>query len=142
MHKTLRIVPAAVAACLLAAATAGAALAAGDSGLTPPRIDSSHVNPTPLYPDDAQKRGEQGSVDLSVYISYSGHPTGALKVVRSSGFDDLDNSAIEAVLGWHYIPATDSGGDTHSAWMPVHVEFKLPPPPQSAPPASGKNPPA
>lgn len=134
MHKgTMRAIPVAAAAFLLTAAP-GAVLAQ-ESGLTPPKIDNSRVNPAPLYPDGAQIRGEQGSVDLSVYVSYSGRPTGKLKLVKSSGFGDLDNSAVEAVLGWHYIPAMTADGDTRSAWMPVHIEFKPPPPPaQPAPP--------
>lgn len=131
MHKGMMRAVQAIAAAFLLMAAPGAALAQ-DSRLIPPKIDNSRVNPTPLYPDSAQKRGEQGSVDLSVYVNYSGRPNGRIKLVKSSGFDDLDNSAVEAVLGWHYIPAMTADGDTHSAWMPVHVEFKLPQPP--APP--------
>lgn len=134
MHKFVCIVPAAAAACLLA--LIGPALAGGSSS-TPPKIDSSRVNPSPLYPDDAQNRGEQGSVDLSVYIGYSGRPTGKVNIVKSSGFAALDNSALEAVLGWHYLPARDESGDTQSAWMPVHIEFKLPALPPPPAPAKG-----
>ncbi len=140
MHKSMRhIIP--VVACLLIAAAPGAVLAQ-ESGLVPPKIDNSRVNPSPLYPDSAQMRGEQGSVDLSVYLSSSGYPTGKLKIVKSSGYADLDNSAVEAVLGWHYVPATDSSGDTHSAWMPVHIVFKLPQPPPAPQPAKSTPPPA
>lgn len=139
MHKSMRRAVPAAAAAFLSMAAPGAVLAQA-SGLTPPKIDNSRVNPAPLYPDGAQIRGEQGSVDLSVYVNYSGRPTGKLKLVKSSGFGDLDNSAVEAVLGWHYIPAMTADGDTRSAWMPVHIEFKLPQ--QSAPPPASPPPPA
>ncbi|MDE3114762.1 MAG: energy transducer TonB [Pseudomonadota bacterium] len=123
-----RLLTTAAAACLLGLALLpGAALAAE---LIPARLDSTAVNPQPLYPNDAQLRGEEGSVDLSVYVSSTGRPTGRLKLIKSSGFGDLDNSAVEAVLGWHFMPAQNADGDAESAWQEVRIDFKLPPPPQ------------
>lgn len=120
----------AAAACLLGLALLPGAASAAGTGLIPARLDNSAVNPQPLYPNDAQQRGEQGSVDLAVYVSSAGRPTGRLKLIRSSGFPDLDNSAVEAVLGWHFMPAQNTDGDTESAWQEVRIDFKLPPPPQ------------
>jgi len=136
-RSKMRLVTSAAAACLLGLALLpGAALAAG-SGLTPARLDSTAVNPQPLYPNDAQLRGEQGSVDLAVYVSAAGRATGRLRLIKSSGFEDLDNSAVEAVLGWHFMPLREAGGDAKSEWQEVRIEFTLPkpPPPQQAAPA-------
>ena len=119
-----------VAACLLGFALLPSTASATDSGLIPAKLDSAAVNPQPLYPNDAQLHGEQGSVDLAVYVSSAGRPTGRLRLIKSSGFEDLDNSAVEAVLGWHFMPARDADGGTKSAWQEVRIDFKLPPPPQ------------
>ncbi len=123
----MRIFPVMAAACLFGISALSAPALAG--GATPARIDTTKINPAPLYPADAQKRGEQGSVELSVYVGSAGQATGKVKVTKSSGFPDLDNSAIEAALGWHYLPATDANGDTRSAWAPLRIEFQPPPPP-------------
>ncbi|WP_142524366.1 energy transducer TonB, partial [Methylacidimicrobium cyclopophantes] len=53
-------------------------------------------NPPPVYPDSARQKKEQGVVLVWVKIS----PVGGvetLRVVRSSGFSDLDQSAAAAV---------------------------------------------
>lgn len=128
----MRIFPAMAAACLLGISALPVSALAGAG--TPARIDPTQINPAPLYPADAQKRGEQGSVELAVYVGSAGQATGKVTIIKSSGFPDLDNSAIEAVLGWHYVAATDANGDTRSAWTPLRIEFRPPPPPP--PPAT------
>ncbi|MDD2676131.1 MAG: TonB family protein [Methylacidiphilaceae bacterium] len=61
-------------------------------------------NPPPVYPDTARQKKEQGVVYVWVKIS----PVGGvetLRVVRSSGFSDLDQSAAVAVEHWRFHPA-------------------------------------
>lgn len=61
-------------------------------------------NPPPVYPDTARQKKEQGVVYVWVKIS----PVGGvetLRVVRSSGFSDLDQSAATAVEHWRFHPA-------------------------------------
>jgi len=63
----------------------------------------------PAYPPLARRLGEHGSVRLSLTISATGDVTGA-SVVQSSGFPDLDHTAVDWVLGhWKYKPATHDG---------------------------------
>ena len=111
---------------------AGASALAQDAA---PRLDTTYPNRQPPYPDAAQVNGEQGNVVLSVNVNSSGRVRG-VKLVQSSGFDDLDNAAIEGVLNWRYIPAT-VGGDTVSSWAQVTITFQLPKavvmPPKAAP---------
>jgi protein TonB len=69
----------------------------------------SGTHTIPDYPSLARKLGEQGSVRLSLAISASGDVTGA-NVVRSSGFPDLDQTAVDWVMShWKYKPATHGG---------------------------------
>ncbi|WP_018290708.1 energy transducer TonB [Verrucomicrobium sp. 3C] len=61
-------------------------------------------NPPPVYPDAARQKKEQGVVYVWVKIS----PVGGVetvRVVRSSGFSDLDQSAAVAVEHWRFHPA-------------------------------------
>jgi protein TonB len=63
----------------------------------------------PVYPPLARRLGEQGSVRLSITISAAGDVTGA-NVVQSSGFPDLDQTAVDWVVShWKYKPATHAG---------------------------------
>jgi protein TonB len=94
-------------------------------------VDLTQPHPQPAYPDSAQLNGEQGSVLVDVYV----HPNGRaakVKVSRSSGFEDLDNAAVEGVLNWRYVPAMRDG-DTVSDWATVKIDFQLPQPAAPAP---------
>ena len=104
---------------------AGASTASADS---PPKIDRSYPTPQPAYPDSAQLNGEQGDVLVGVSVGASGKPR-RLRIDKSSGFNDLDNAAAEAVAQWRFIPAIESG-ETTSAWTSVKIHFELPQPVQ------------
>ncbi|MGD9896467.1 MAG: energy transducer TonB [Candidatus Methylacidiphilaceae bacterium] len=62
-------------------------------------------NPPPVYPDAARQKKEQGVVYVWVKISPAGGVE-TLRVVRTSGFSDLDQSAAAAVQHWRFHPAT------------------------------------
>jgi protein TonB len=102
-------------------------------------VSTAHVDPTlphadPVYPDSAQAAGEQGVVEVNVYVQPNGRVAKA-QIVRSSGFADLDNSAMEAVLNWRFVPAARYG-DPYSDWTKVEIAFRPPvAPPQPASPA-------
>ena len=64
---------------------------------------------TPPYPGIARKMGEQGTVKLRLTISPQGVVTAA-DVVQSSGFPDLDQTAVSWVMShWKYKPAVQAG---------------------------------
>jgi protein TonB len=70
-------------------------------------IASTHT--TPPYPGLARKLGEQGTVKLRLTISPQGVVTAA-DVVQTSGFPDLDQTAVNWVLAnWKYKPAVRGG---------------------------------
>jgi protein TonB len=91
---------------------------------TPARVDTSANNAQPAYPDSAQANGEEGIVVLGVNVNSQGHVK-RFRIQQSSGFADLDNAAVEAVMNWNFIPAT-SDGDNVTRWTTVQIEFKLP----------------
>jgi protein TonB len=92
--------------------------------VTPPRSDAAALNnPPPPYPRLARTLGEQGRVLLDVYILADGS-VGQVKLHRSSGYARLDQAAIDAVRGWHYIPAK-RGGVPIPYWYVQPIDFEL-----------------
>jgi TonB family protein len=80
-------------------------------------------NPLPVYPSLARKMGHEGVVMLAAEILSDGR-VGQLVVKRSSGFPTLDQSALDAVRRWKFIPAKWMGKAV-SAWVDVPVKFRL-----------------
>jgi periplasmic protein TonB len=97
--------------------------------LSPTAPDTSAVavaatHTTPDYPPLARKLGEQGHVLLRLGIAADGAVTGAT-VERSSGFADLDQTAVDWVIAhWRYKPATQ-GGTAVAGTARAEVVFSL-----------------
>ena len=80
-------------------------------------------NPKPDYPSIARSREWEGKVTLRVQVSAEGL-SDAVKIEKSSGHDILDESAMEAVKKWRFIPARR--GDTAVASsVLVPINFSL-----------------
>lgn len=98
--------------------------AAESSPLIAPRFDAAYLsNPAPVYPPASLSMGEQGKVLLNVLVS----PTGVAQEVRlrtSSGFDRLDQAALDAVRRWKFI-AAHQGGEAVGAWVVVPIQFNV-----------------
>lgn len=73
---------------------------------TPPELVSGRKSPK--YPASARDRGIEGSVTVEYTINTEGKVVG-VKVVSSSGSDDLDRAAIETVESRKYKPAMQGG---------------------------------
>jgi protein TonB len=67
--------------------------------------------------------GEQGKVLLRVHVDEQGMPTSVV-VRTSSGFERLDNVALETVRRWKFVPAK-RGNDPVSAFVIVPIVFNL-----------------
>ncbi|ACD84256.1 TonB family protein [Candidatus Methylacidiphilum infernorum] len=80
-------------------------------------------NPPPIYPEEARRKGEQGVVYIWVKISPAG-TVASLSIYRSSGFADLDASAVDAVKRWRFHPAK-SGNTPVESQAVVPVQFHL-----------------
>jgi len=71
---------------------------------TRPRLDTSGRNMQPNYPASAMPNKERGEVLLDVVVAPGG-TVEKVALVHSTGFNDLDSAAIDAVLNWHFVPA-------------------------------------
>jgi protein TonB len=92
--------------------------------LTLPNLNADYLNnPAPPYPEEARERGEQGKVLVRALINADG-TVAQLAMKRSSGFTNLDQSALETVKKWRFVPAR-RGAAAVSAWVVVPISFSL-----------------
>jgi protein TonB len=81
-------------------------------------------NPLPAYPAIARRRSQQGIVTVSVLVGADGSVERA-EVADSSGFDTLDDAALETVRSrWRFVPARH-GGLAVESWVLVPIRFAL-----------------
>jgi TonB family protein len=81
-------------------------------------------NPPPAYPVIARRREQQGTVTLRVLVAIDGAVQRA-EIAESSGFDALDDAAIETVRRrWRFVPARSAGTPIES-WVLVPIRFAL-----------------
>lgn len=89
-----------------------------------PSSDADYLkNPSPVYPAISKRLGEQGKVLVRVLIGTDGTAQKA-ELRQSSGFDRLDQSALNAVLKWQYVPGK-RGGVAEAMWFVVPINFTL-----------------
>ncbi|MEM7007942.1 MAG: energy transducer TonB [Thermodesulfobacteriota bacterium] len=84
--------------------------------------DYNH-NPKPYYPRSARKRGYEGEVKLKVLVLADGR-VGDIEVLRPSGHQILDDSALDAVKNWIFVPGKENGKEI-SSWVTVPITFQL-----------------
>ena len=103
------------------AAGAATSAPAAASRVELPSSDADYLqNPRPLYPPLSKRLGEQGQVVYSVLIGTDGLPVSA-RLVKSSGFDRLDQAAMSAVMRWRYSPGKRNGVATAMSFnVPIH----------------------
>jgi protein TonB len=81
-------------------------------------------NPPPVYPAAARRREQQGTVTVRVLIGADGSVERA-EVAESSGFDSLDDAALDTVRSrWRFVPARH-GGVAVESWVLVPIRFAL-----------------
>ena len=89
-----------------------------------PIFDAKYLNnPAPLYPTTARDRGIEGKILLEVVVKEDGSALN-VKLITSSGSSLLDESAIEAVKNWQFIPAKKFGKFVQAKVI-VPIEFKI-----------------
>jgi protein TonB len=89
----------------------------------PASVDAKFRNREPVYPPEAARAAQQGSVMLLIHVQPDGLPS-AVDILESSGFTALDRAAHDAVAQWHFLPARRDG--TAVAFdMPFRVVFRL-----------------
>ena len=81
-------------------------------------------NPPPTYPAVARRREQQGTVTVKVLVGADGSVERA-EIADSSGFDALDDAALDTVRSrWRFVPARH-GGLAVESWVLVPIRFAL-----------------
>ena len=80
-------------------------------------------NRRPAYPVVARRNGYEGTIVLSAQVLTSGG-VGELRVKKSSGYESLDQSALEAVRQWRFEPGRRMGQPV-TTWVEVPIRFVL-----------------
>jgi protein TonB len=90
----------------------------------PPRFDAAYLdNPSPPYPPMSRRLGEQGKVLLRVLVNTDGSAA-QVELKNSSGSSRLDQSALDTVKRWRFVPAK-LGSQAVTAWVLVPISFTL-----------------
>lgn len=77
----------------------------------------------PVYPRRARRRGEEGDVVLSVSVAADGRVS-HISVVKSSGFNELDEAGVKAVKAARFTPARLDETPIESV-VPLTISFRL-----------------
>lgn len=77
----------------------------------------------PGYPDWAKREGIEGVVDLYFIVLPNGNVKENILVQRTSGFEDFDRNAIDALVAWKFEPL--SGGRTGEQWGAITFDYRL-----------------
>ena len=77
----------------------------------------------PSYPSSARANGLQGRVTLQALVTRDGNVR-RINIVRSSGHDELDESAVRAVWLWHFTVRVSDPRVTEG-WIEIPVDFRL-----------------
>jgi protein TonB len=92
--------------------------------VAPPRFDADYLqNPVPVYPPLSRRNGEQGKVLLHVLVEADGHAQ-KVELSKSSGFERLDNAALDTVARWRFVPARQ-GERPVAGWVLIPISFVL-----------------
>jgi protein TonB len=130
-------IPTPVVPAVVVAVSAPPSVAVGDNSSPAPGNDFTTVagnptaqakpdyrkNPEPEYPLAARRRGQQGTVLLSVTVNARGQAT-EIALKQSSGYELLDQAALQAVKAWEFEQAR-IGSLAMESKIEAPVRFKL-----------------
>lgn len=85
---------------------------------------SLFFNPKPPYPLVSRRMGEQGSVHLRLCIGAHGFVE-SVRLSQSSGYQNLDRSAIEAVKAWRFSALSATAENISECYqLPIHFQLE------------------
>lgn len=97
---------------------------AGSASVTMPNPFAKGLdNPKPPYPLMSRRLNEEGKVVLNVCVSLTGLVE-RLKLEKTSGYQRLDDIALETVKKWKFIPAKNHDRDINACYL-LPVQFIL-----------------
>ncbi len=77
----------------------------------------------PGYPEWAKREGVEATVKLYFIVLPNGRVKENIMIQKTSGFQDFDRNAIEALLIWRFEPLR--GGKTGEQWGSITFNFQL-----------------
>lgn len=89
----------------------------------PVSADATLRNIPPVYPALSRRLGQQGQAWLKVLVDADGKVLSA-EIAQSSGHPALDQSALDAVRQWAFIPGKRDGVPERM-WVHVPISFRL-----------------
>ena len=102
----------------------GSGTGAGSSGVGSAVTQARYRDtPRPHYPDSARREGREGRVLLRVLVDDQGQSK-MVEINRSSGSEELDRAAAEAIKRWRFYPARYADQPVES-WLRIPIEFRL-----------------
>ena len=104
------------------AAAAAPAPQAGPKTVTDAQVGYL-TRPSPIYPMRAKRAGNQGTAMVRVLVDASGRPSQVV-LQTSSGFPDLDESALSALRAARFRPFVDAGMAS-AVWVICPIGFAL-----------------
>jgi TonB family protein len=78
---------------------------------------------TPVYPEWAKREGVEGTTKIYFVVLPDGKIKENIVVEKTSGFEDFDHNAAEALLAWHFQPLPDS--QTGEQWGRITFHYRL-----------------
>jgi protein TonB len=76
------------------------------------------------YPSASRRAGETGSVTVGVTVGKDGSVTEAW-IVSGSGYNRLDEAALQSAYGWRFRPALNQAGEAVEGEKRVRVVYNL-----------------
>ena len=87
----------------------------------PPRLQAA-VNP--VYPENLRKKSIEGSVRVRIIVAADGSVE-SVSVSESSGYDEMDDAAVNAAYNYSFAPAEDADGNAVRCAISATVHFEL-----------------
>ncbi len=101
----------------------GASTGDGESGGGDYAGNGLRYGALPGYPGSARKAGREGIVTVRVLVGTDGTPA-SVTVRATSGHEDFDDAAVQAVKKWRFSPARRAGVPVAS-FHDVRIRFRL-----------------
>jgi TonB family protein len=77
----------------------------------------------PVFPQEAIRYRHHGTVVLMIHVDAQGR-VGDIRVDQSSGYSELDATALVVAKQWRFIPAAQNG-TPQSSWVSTPIHFNL-----------------
>lgn len=96
--------------------------------LTPDQRKDSAIEyyAQPVFPDEAAKSCEAGSVLVQYDVSHTGEvKPESVRVIADAGSPALADAAVEAIRRWKYAPAMQDNAMVERSGMTTEVNFEI-----------------